>query len=130
MGKEHNISKANRQLGDTTFFKRLDQDPTSDLQRLLKEKLTEMLASKKISEDTIEYLTVTNPRTGRPPPQNSQTWQLWIPNCLCKRSPNQMDLRVCCPTLLVSRLPPYVQDTTDYLTKLSSSDIFEETLLV
>jgi len=53
MGKEHNISKANRQLGDTTYFKRLDQDPTSDIQRLLKEKLTEMLASKEISEDNI-----------------------------------------------------------------------------
>ena len=65
MGKEHNISKANRQLGDTTYFKRLDQDPTSDLQRLLKEKLTEMLASKEISEDNIEYLTVANPRAGR-----------------------------------------------------------------
>jgi len=37
MGKEHNISVANRQLGDTTYFKRLDQDPTSDLQRLLNE---------------------------------------------------------------------------------------------
>jgi len=53
MGKEHNISKANRQLGDTTYFKRLDQDPTFDIQRLLK-KLTEMLASKEISEDNIE----------------------------------------------------------------------------
>ena len=60
-GKNYNISKANHQLGDTTYFKRLDQDPTSDLQRLLKEKLTEMLASKEISEDNIEYLTVANP---------------------------------------------------------------------
>jgi len=61
MGKEHNISEANRQLGDTTYFKRLDQDPTSDLQRLLNEKLTEMLTAKEISEDNIEYLTVANP---------------------------------------------------------------------
>ena len=51
MGKEHTISKANPQLGDTTYYKRLD--PTSDLQRLLNEKLTEMLASKEISEDDI-----------------------------------------------------------------------------
>jgi len=65
MGKEHNISEANCQLGDTTYYKRLDQDPTSDHQRLLNEKLTEMLASKAISEDNIEYLTVANPRTGR-----------------------------------------------------------------
>jgi len=64
-GKKHNISKANQQLGDTTYFKRLDQDPTSDLQRLLKEKPTEMLALKKISEDNIEYLTVANRRAGR-----------------------------------------------------------------
>jgi len=39
MGKEHNISEANHQLGDTTNFKRLDQDPTSDHQRLVNEKL-------------------------------------------------------------------------------------------
>jgi len=51
MGKEHNISKANRQLGDTTYFKRLYQDPTSDLQRLLKEKLTEMLDSVKTTSN-------------------------------------------------------------------------------
>jgi len=63
MGKEHDISEANRQLGDTTYYKRLD--PTSDHQRLLNEKLTEMLASKEISEDKIEYLTVANPRAGQ-----------------------------------------------------------------
>jgi len=53
-----------------------------------------------------------------------------MPNCLCKRSPNQTDLRVCRPTSLVSRLPWYVQDTTDYLAELSPSDISEESLLV
>jgi len=64
MDKEHKISEANRQLGDTNYFKRLDLDPTSDLQRVLNENLTEMLVSKEISEDNIEYLTVTNPRAG------------------------------------------------------------------
>jgi len=42
MGKEHNISEVNRQLGDTTYYKQLDQE--------------------EISEDNIEYLTVANPR--------------------------------------------------------------------
>jgi len=65
MGKEHSISEANPQLGDTTYYKRLDQDPASDRQRLINEKLTEMLALKEISEDNIEYLTVANPRAGR-----------------------------------------------------------------
>jgi len=46
MGKEHTISKANRQLGNTTSFKRLDQDPSCDLQRPLKENLTEKLDTK------------------------------------------------------------------------------------
>ena len=32
--------------------------------------------------------------------------------------------------LLVSRLPSYLQDTNDYLTKLPPNDISEETLLV
>jgi len=63
MGKEHNISEVNRQLGDTTYYKRLD--PTSEHQRLLNEKLNEMLASKEISEDNIEYLIVAHPRAGR-----------------------------------------------------------------
>jgi len=63
IGKEHNISEANRQLGDTTYYKRLD--PTSDHQRLLNEKLTAMLASREISEDNIEYITVANPRAGQ-----------------------------------------------------------------
>jgi len=63
MGIEHNISESNHQLGDTTYYKRLD--PMSDHQRLLNEKLTKMLASKEISEDSIEYLTVANPRAGR-----------------------------------------------------------------
>jgi len=65
MGKEHNISEANRQLCDTTYYKRLDQVPTSDHERLVNEKVTEMLTSKEISEDNIEYLTVANPRAGR-----------------------------------------------------------------
>jgi len=63
MGKEDNISEANCHLGDTTYYKRLD--PTSDHQRLLNEKLTEMLTTKEISEDNIEYLTIANPRAGR-----------------------------------------------------------------
>jgi len=65
MGKEHYISEANRQLGDTTYYKRLDHDPTSDHQRLVNEKLTEMLTSKEISKDNIEYLAVVNPRAGQ-----------------------------------------------------------------
>ena len=63
MGKDHK-SVANRQLGDTTYFKRLDRDPASDLQRLLNEKLTEMLAWKEISEhNTISSQKFTNLET-------------------------------------------------------------------
>jgi len=130
MGKDHNISEANHQLGDTTYYKRLDQDPMSDHQRLVSEKLSEMFTSKEISEDNISHSRKSQSRPILSSPQNSQTWLPWTPNCLCKRSPNRTDLRVCWHTPFVSSLPSYVQDTTDYLTKLSLSDISEETWLV
>jgi len=94
-----------------------------------------MLASKEISEDNIEYLTVANPRAGRvyllP-----KIHKLGNPGCPIvsanghptKRISEFVDLHQ-----LVFRLPSYVQDTTDYLTYLlclSPSDISEETLLV
>jgi len=96
MGKDHK-SVANRQLGDTTYFKRLDRDPASDLQRLLNEKLTEMFASKEISEHN-SWKSQSRPILS--PLKNSQTWKPLTPNCLCKRSPNQTDLGVCWPTCL------------------------------
>jgi len=129
MGKEHNISEANRQLGDTTYYKRLDQDPTSDHQRLLNEKLTEMLASKEIiSEDNIEYLTVANLRAGRfyLLPTIHKPGNPGRPNVSANGHPTK---RISEFVDLHQILPSYVQDTT-YLTKLSPCDISEETLLV
>ena len=51
MGKEHNISEANRQLGDTTYYKRLDQVQTSDHQRLVNEE-TLLVSLDVVSFDT------------------------------------------------------------------------------
>ena len=132
MGKEHNISKANRLLGDTTYFRRLDPRPNvwppETAQR--KTHWNAHLKGNQWRQHRISCSHKSQSRSILSPPHNSQTWQPWRPKCLCKRSPSQTDLRVCRPTSLVFRLPSYVQETTDYLTELSPSDISEETLLV
>jgi len=112
MGKDHK-SVANQKLGDTTYFKRLDRDPASDLQRLLNEKLTEMLASKEISEHNSRK---SQSRPILSPPKNHKPGNPGRPIVSANDHPTKRILEFV--GLLVSRLPSYVQDTNDYLTKL------------
>jgi len=63
MGKEHYISEANRQLSDTTYYKRLDHRSRPNVWP--PETGAEMITSKEISDDNVEYLTVENPSAGR-----------------------------------------------------------------
>jgi len=124
MGKEHK-SVANRQLGDTTYFKRLDRDPASELQRQLNEKRTELLASKEISEHNSRK---SQSRPILSPPKIHKPGNPGRPIVSANDHPTKRISEFV--DLLVSRLPSYVQDTNDYLTKLPPSDISEETLLV
>ena len=95
MDKEHYISEAKRQLGDTTYYKRLHKDPTSYHQRLVKEKLTEILNLKETSEDNLEYLTVTIPEQADSISSPKYTNLPTLDARLRKWSPNWADLRVC-----------------------------------
>ena len=86
-----------------------------------------MLASKEISEHNIEYLTVENLRAGQfyLLPTIHKPGNPGRPIVSANDHPTK---RI--SEFVVSRLPSYVQDTNDYLTKLPPSDISEETLLV
>jgi len=93
-----------------------------------------MVTSKEISKDILEYLTVANPRAGQfcLIPKIHKPGNPGRPDVSVSRHPTEpisecVDLHL---KPFVSELPSYVYNTTDYLTKLSSSDISEETLLV
>ena len=43
MDRDHYISEAERQLGDSTYYTRLDHDPTPEIAKTVSEAISEML---------------------------------------------------------------------------------------
>ncbi|XP_052259228.1 uncharacterized protein LOC127863640 [Dreissena polymorpha] len=134
MDKEQYISEADRQLGDARFYRRLDSDPTQEFQAKVVTKLKEMLHSGEISDKNFDYLSVTNPRAGRfyLLPKIHKPGNPGRPIVSAKSHPTERISEFVDYHLRphVVKLPSYVKDTTDYLTKASSDTLPSDTLLV
>ena len=65
MDRDHYVSKAERQLNDSTFYKPLDHDPTPEFAKQVSDTVREMLDQGLISEKNMAYLIVDQPKAGR-----------------------------------------------------------------
>ena len=134
MDRDHYISEAERQLSDTRFYQQLDSDPTLEYQSRVTETLSDMLASGDISQDNFDYLSVQNPKAGRfyllpkiHKPGNPGRPIVSANDHPTERISEFVDLHL---RPHVVQLPSYVQDTTDYLKKVETDDLPDNTILV
>ena len=134
MDRDHYISEAERQLSDTKFYKALDNDPTHEFQRKVTTTLTKMVESGDISDSNFNYLSVQNPKPGRfyLLPKIHKPGNPGRPIVSANGHPTEhisefIDLHL---RPFVTELPSYVQDTTDYLKKIDSKTMPDNTLLV
>ena len=65
MDRDHYISEAERQLGDSTYYRFLDHDPTLEFAKEVSEAINEMHNEGHISEKNRNYLLVDQPKAGR-----------------------------------------------------------------
>ena len=65
MDRDHYISEAERQLGDSTYYKLLDHDPTPEFAKDVSEAINEMHDEGHISEKNRNYLLIDQPKAGR-----------------------------------------------------------------
>ena len=65
MDRDHYISEAERQLGDSTYYKLLDHDPTPEFAKEVSEAINEMHDEGHISEKNWNYLLIDQPKAGR-----------------------------------------------------------------
>ena len=59
------IKEAEKQLSDARFYKELTNDPTKDNNTIIMDHLTDLCGSGEIHGDTLDYLTITKPRTAQ-----------------------------------------------------------------
>jgi len=134
MDKDHYVSEAERQLNDTMFYQKLAHDPTEEFQEKVCTTLKKMLEAGQISEKNYDYLVVKNPKPGRfyLLPKIHKPGNPGRPIVSANGHPTEkisefVDFHL---RPHVVELPSYVQDTTDYLQKVESQDIPDETHLV
>ena len=65
MSKEAYIAEAYRQLTDSRYYHKLDEDPTQDHADRVKDLLQEMSDNGYLQKDMKKYLTPHNPQTAR-----------------------------------------------------------------
>ena len=65
MDRDHYISEAERQLGDSTYYKLLDHDPTPEFAKEVSEAINEMHDEGHISGKNRNYLLIDQPKAGR-----------------------------------------------------------------
>ena len=62
---DHYVSKAERQLNDSAFYRPLDHDPTPEFAKQVLDTVREMHDQGHISERNMAYLIVDQPKAGR-----------------------------------------------------------------
>ena len=65
MDKDHYVSEAERQLGDSTYYRLLDHDPTLEFTKQVSEAICEMHDEGHITEKNRNYLLGDKPKVGR-----------------------------------------------------------------
>ena len=131
---EHYIWEAERQLGDSTFYRLLDHDPTAEFAKEVSEAISEMYDEGQISEENRNYLLVDQPKAGRfyLLPKIYKAGNPGCPIVSANDHPTEqisdfVDLHL---QPHVQTLPSYLKNTTDFLRKQDAQALFPlDTLL-
>ena len=135
MDRDHYISEAGRQLGDSTYYRLLDHDPTPEFAKEMSEGISEMHDEGHISMKNRDYLLVEHPTGGRFDflPKIFKADTLGRPIVSANGHPTEkisgfVDLHL---QPHIQNLPSYLKDTTDCLRRQDAQAPFQtDTLLV
>ena len=135
MDRDQYISEAERQLNDNTYYQLLDHDPTTEFAIQVADTVNKMHDEGYITEKNMEYLLVEKPRAGRfyLLPKIHKSGNPGRPIVSANGHPTErisefVDFHL---KPHVRNLPSFLQDTTDYLSKIESNNVLPpNTLLV
>ncbi len=124
MSREAYMAEAYRQLNDSRYYRKLDEEPTEKFANEVKDLILEMANAGHINEDTKKYLTPSESRTA---------WFYHLPKIHRPDVPSRPIVSSCgAPTErilefvdyhlrpLVVATSSYLKDTTDFLMKLET----------
>ena len=121
MDRDHYVSKAKRQLNDSTFYKPLDHDPTPEFAKQVSDTVRQMHDQGHISEKNMKYIVVDQLKASRfyLLPKIHKAGNPGRPIVSANGHPTEkisefVDLHL---QSHVQTLPSYLQDTTDFLKK-------------
>ena len=122
MDKTWYIDECNRQLTDTKFYQRLDEDITADIQKRVTFYVNRMHKDKLINDKSKQYLIQSDVKSGRfyILPKVHKPGNPGCPIVSCNSHPTErlshfVDYHL---QPLVHKLPSFVKDTNDFLNKL------------
>ena len=122
MDKTWYIDECNRQLTDTKFYQRLDEDITADIQKRVTFYLNRMHNDKRINDKTKQYLIQSDIKPGRfyilpkvHKPGNPRRPIVSSNSHPTERLSHFVNYHL---QPLVHKLPSFVKDTNDFLNKL------------
>ena len=126
MDKTWYIDECNRQLSDTKFYQRLDEDITADIQKRVTFYVNRMHKDKLINDKTKQYLIQSDVKPGRfyILPKVHKPGDPGRPIVSSNSHPTErlshfVDYHL---QSLVHKLPSFVKDTNDFLNKLLTID--------
>ena len=124
MDKTWYIDECNRQLTDTKFYQRLEEDITADIQKRINFYVNRMHKDKLINDKTKQYLIQSDVKPGRfyilpkvHKPGNPGRLIVSSNSHPTERLSHFVDYHL---QPLVHKLPSFVKDTNDFLNKLST----------
>ena len=137
MDKQLYIDECTRQLNNTKFYEKHDKDMTNKVTKTVKDYLQYMKVNEYINKDTYSYLMPSNPTCSRfyilPKIHKNRQNPPGRPIVSANNHPTEHISEYVSDILnpLVSKLPSYIKDTTDFLRKLSTlNNLPNDSLLV
>ena len=126
MNRQDYLDECYRQLNDPSFYKRVNEDPTEDINKRVRVYLKRLLADNIIDKQTHRYLTPENPKAGRfyILPKIHKPGNPGRPIVSANGHPTEKISEFVSYHLnpLVQTLPSYVKNTTHLLDKLQDFD--------
>ena len=126
--KQFYIDECNRQLTNTKFYEKHDNDTTNKVTRTVTRYLEQMKQNEDIDKDTYSYLLPKDPRCSRfyilPKIHKNRQTPPGRPIVSANGHPTKRISEYVTNILnpLVFKLPSFIKDTTHFLNKLSSLD--------
>ena len=128
------IQKASDQLSNSSFYTKLDRDPTTKFTGRIKDTLQEMLDSRDLDPEAFSYLQPDDPRPGQfyllPKIHKDGIPGRPIVSAIGHHTEKISEFLDYHLRHHVEKLPSFLKDTTDYLNKTPSSNLPDGTLLV